>query len=1153
MQTKGLLRIALLALLVLLVQGTWVLAGTTGNVEGRVTDQGGNGVTGAKVTVASPSQSVTITSGANGFYAALNLSPDTYSVTASKDGYDTSTVYGVTVVADQSASADVKMRQTVKTIGHITTTATATVVSKTITGDLYAVNATAIQNSQGASGGAETLYSQNGVVGTLPGVNRYAIGSGPGYGGQGQLSIRGGAPDQVGYELDGIPLNRGFDFYNGTAFSTNGLASLEVYTGGAPADSGRAMSGYINEIIARGKYPGGADFTGVVGAPLFNHSVQADVYGGTPDNRFTYYVSTLATNNYVNFGDRSNLANTSFTVPAGDPGCGQFNYGPIQLFGVSIVQATASGNNFLNCSQSYTLNQPASQGAYGSTPFNAGRDTAANLHWGFLHNGLNDDLQALYVIGTTVAAPYGPYGVFGADPAQTTEFDTGTTVSPAGRIQWPTGAFYQGQVGQPYSQANLLPLSWPTSGGSVTTCPGVGFNGATGLPFCGGDMPPTFQDSESTQYSIEKLAYTHSLTQSSFLRVYGYQMYSSWTLDQPINGFIGFSFYQLHDNATGAGLDYQNQLNQQNLLKLIGDWTRDKTLRYNYAPESVAPPSCVGGCAPGAQVTAIGIPFSTWNTVTPLDWDGVIQDTFKPSDKVQFDLGLRWDQFGFQLMPQKITGPDGLAYLSEEVDGICLQGFNYSASDPMIIGPLGKDNCRSYLINGFNDLPGYPESLAGNTKILPGAFGWTNPPTFASFTTLSPRFGATFTLSPRDVIRLSAGRYVQPPNSAFEQYTRNPRWGPGAGTSLLNSFMTGLGFGAYHDILPEDSTNYDLSIEHEFSGGVSTKITPFYRNTRNQILSIPFNPASPSFVTGDNFGNSRIKGVEFTLQRRVAEASGIGATLNATYTDTKIRFNVPRGGTTSFIDVLNGTNAAGVCQGGGICGYNTAYNTNYALLDPNGYYSPSFVMSPTSTGPSYDVRWNVNFTPEIKEAGFDVFIPFLYVSGSPYGDAFQFGDPHCPPGVTANASTGCIAVPSGINPKTGAAYAYYGGNGPDPYTRTFDGPGSLTGPSYWTLSFAVTHDIGHNLKASILGSNLLTGVHNHGYPWEQPTAQNNVSYGDNAFYSVFPLGAFTGFNGPGANVPPNPATGYYGNNYYPYASSGILPYRDFVFSVTAKI
>ncbi len=1118
MQNKGLLRIALLALLVVLVQGTWVLAGTTGNIEGKVTDQNGNGITGAKVTASSPAQSASATTISNGYYSILNLSPDTYSVTASKDGYDTATTYGVTVQADQSTAADLKMRQTVKTIGHVTTTATATVVSKTVTGDLYAVNATAINKAQGSSGGAETLYSQNGAVGSLPGVNRYAVGTGPGYGGQGQLSIRGGAPDQVGYELDGIPLNRGFDFYNGTSFNTNGLASLEVYTGGAPADSGRAMSGYINEVIQRGKYPGGGDINAMIGSPLFNHSVQADVYGGTPDGHFTYYVSTLATNNYVNFGDRSNLANTSYTVPAGDPGCGQFNSG--------LTPAFTTGGFPLNCALPVTMNQPVSQGAYASTPFNAGRDTATNLHWGFAHNGLNDDLQALYVVGSTVADPYGPYGVSGADPSQATLQYTGTTLSPTGQIEWPTGAFYQGQVGQPYNPGLLEPLTWPTSGGSVL--------GTATTGYTGGPMPSNFQDSESTQYSISKLAYTHSISQSSFLRIYGYQMYSSWTLDQPINGFVGFSFYQLHDNATGAGLNYQNQLNQQNLLKLTGDWSRDLTLRYNYAPQAVGSPSCAGApCTPGAPVTSIPGPFSTWSTVTPLDWDGVIQDTFKPSDKMQFDLGLRWDQFLFQLMPMQITGHDGLAYLGEETQGQCLDGFNYSPTDPRIIGN-GSQNCFDIL------------SASSNPLVHPGAANWQNPPGSAGFTDISPRFGATYNFDPRDVVRLSIGRYVQPPNSAFEQYRRNPAWGPGTSLGLLNSFYTGLGFGVYHNILPEDSTNYDLSFEHEFTGGYSAKLTPYYRDTRNQILSIPFNPQSPSFVTGDNFGNAHIQGFEFLTTRNIAAESGIGGTLAVTFTNTKIRFNVPNGGRTSFINVLNGTNAAGVCQGGGICGYNTAYNTNYPLLDPAGYYAPSFVMAPTATGPSYDVAWVINFAPEVKTNGFDILVPFSYSSGSPYGDALQFGDPHCPPGVPSNANTGCTAVPAGINPRTGAPYAYYGGNGPDPYTNAFDGPGSLKGPSWWTVNLAISHDIGHNLKASILGTNLLSGVSNAGYAWEQPTSQKNISYADNGFYSAAPLGAFSA---PG----PNPANGYYGNNYYPYSSAGILPYQDWIFQISAKL
>ena len=126
-----------------------------------------------------------------------------------------------------------------------------------------------------------------------------------------------------------------------------------------------------------------------------------------------------------------------------------------------------------------------------------------------------------------------------------------------------------------------------------------------------------------------------------------------------------------------------------------------------------------------------------------------------------------------------------------------------------------------------------------------------------------------------------------------------------------------------------------------------------------------------------------------------------------------------------------------------------------------------------------------------------------------------------------------------------AGATFYGANGPDPYTGQFDAMGSLKGPSWWTLNLGISRDIGHNLKASILGTNLLAGVRNQGYPWEQPTSQQNISYGD-GFYFDLPQGVAS------ATVP-NPLTAYYGNNYYPYTSSAILPLRDYVFTISAKI
>ncbi|MBC5808534.1 MAG: hypothetical protein DLM53_10630 [Candidatus Eremiobacter antarcticus] len=1063
MSNKGLLRIALLALMVLLFQGTWALAGTTGSISGKVTDQNGNGIVGARVTIASPSQSETLTSAANGFYSALNLSPDTYTITTSKEGYDTAQVYGITVQADQISRADVTLRAGTKTLGRVTTTATASVVSRTVTGDLYSVNAAAINSYAGSAGGAETLYSQNGVVGSLPGVVRSG-GTGGGYGGQGQLSLRGGAFDQVGYELDGVPLNRGFDFYNGTAFVTNGLASLEVYTGGAPSSEGRAMSGFINETIQRGKYPGGGDITGVIGSPTFAHTVQADVYGGTPDNRFTYYLATLAANQAYQFGDRNDLDNSAVHVAANDPGCALFN---------TITPAVTPGPA-LNCAVANDLSQPQSIAAYGVNPFNATRDTVANLHWTLNHAGLNDDVQALYMVGTTAAAPYGKYAGFQLDPSIYTAY-SGGVIGPNGENDWPTGTFYRGVVGQPYNPALLTTLTWPSSGNST------------------GPIPANFNDSQSTQYSIEKLGYTRALTQSSFLRLYGYQMYSYWTLDQPLNGIIGSSFYQLHDYLSGFTGIYQNQLNQQHLLKLTGDYSRDRTLRSNYFNYTSAPPACVGGpCVPGALVTHVGAPSNNWSTVEPVNTDFVISDTFKPSEKLLFDLGLRFDQFKYKLMPMQIVGAGGLAVQAEQQFGDCLHGFNYSPNDTRNIGN-GTQNCFD-ILNGIGGVD------------APGAAKWTDAPAELTFNQTSPRFGVTFSASPTDVIRFSVGRFVQPPNSAFEQYRDNPAYGSGRTIRRLNQFYDGLGFLVVHNVQPEDSTNYDLSYEHDFAGGLSMKITPYFRNTRGQVLNLPVNPTSPSFVTGFNFGAARIKGTEFLIRKNRAAENGLSGSLAVTYTDSKIRFTRGPSGA-SFIDVVNSQ----------ITAYNTDHGTNYALLDPAGYYSPSFTQAPTATSPSYDVKWVANLNLDYRTNGFDISPTFNYQSGNPYGDPLQFPD------VTGDTA-----------------------NGPDPYTNTFDAPGSLKGPSWWVMNLGISHDIGKNMKASVLATNLITQVKNHGYPWEQPTSQHIVSYADNFFYTGAPLGAF------GA-VAPNPATAYYGDNYYPYAAGTAANTRDFIFTISTKI
>jgi hypothetical protein len=314
-------------------------------------------------------------------------------------------------------------------------------------------------------------------------------------------------------------------------------------------------------------------------------------------------------------------------------------------------------------------------------------------------------------------------------------------------------------------------------------------------------------------------------------------------------------------------------------------------------------------------------------------------------------------------------------------------------------------------------------------------------------------------------------------------------------------------------------------------------------HSRNQILSIPVNPLQPTFVTGYNFGAANVNGAEFLLSKVTPATNGLGATLAVTYTDSKIRFERSLG--PNVIDVINGVKgpASSPCSGLGIAGYNQCYGTNYPLEDPNGLYSPSEVQAPGSTGPSYNVAWVVNLNMDERVNGFDLTPSFNYQSGNPYGDPQGFPDQHCPnPGAATLAAgnfPGCIPLPAGVSAP------FSGGVGPDPYTGQFDQYGSLKGPSWLTMNLGVSHDVGHNTKASFLWTNVFTVVHNQGYSWELPSKYDVLSYGDNSFYT-FPLGtsADTG-------VPTIPQ--YFGDNYYAYAPSGIMPLREFVFSLSMKI
>ena len=88
---------------------------------------------------------------------------------------------------------------------------------------------------------------------------------------------------------------------------------------------------------------------------------------------------------------------------------------------------------------------------------------------------------------------------------------------------------------------------------------------------------------------ITKLQYTYALSQSAYLRAYGYTFYSDWMLNDPTWGASGEEIpsfpeaaqYLLLTHTSGGALDFQDQLNDQNLITLSGNYSTATVTRFN--------------------------------------------------------------------------------------------------------------------------------------------------------------------------------------------------------------------------------------------------------------------------------------------------------------------------------------------------------------------------------------------------------------------------------------------------------------------------------------------------------------------------------------------------------------------------------------------
>ena len=404
---------ALLSCIFVLQSSAAVWAGTTGSLGGQVTDAAGVPIAGAAVSLVSPSQRAETTTDAAGHWSILSLAPDTYTLSVQKDGYEPTSLTGVSIFADQAQTIHVLVQKALKQIAHVTAKSSIDLVKPGTTADVYSVNSAVTKAAQGLGGGG-SLTSAYSALASVPGL--YVPPDQQGW--NQTVYIRGGNYDQIGYEYDGVPVNRSFDNYPGSTAGNIGQQELQVYTGGGTSGaSATGLAGFINQVIRTGTYPGYGNAQLALGTPIFYHNLQLEAGGSTPDRLFSYYVGFSGYNQDYRYLDQFNGAG----VQSFFGNTGPTNVTSNMLFYPAVYPNCIGPNGATN---PFTLNPgdpgylatppgvtgnvfgiPGAQGcfatmspAYASYSSISDREFVVNMHLGIphKHDGGRDDIQILY-------------------------------------------------------------------------------------------------------------------------------------------------------------------------------------------------------------------------------------------------------------------------------------------------------------------------------------------------------------------------------------------------------------------------------------------------------------------------------------------------------------------------------------------------------------------------------------------------------------------------------------------------------------------------------------------------------------------------------------------------------------------------------------
>ena len=288
--TRNLIAFAITLAFLLCSMPTAFAQTTTGTIQGTITSSQANvKLAGVAVSAVAPSGRYSATTDQGGFFTISGVTPDTYTVTFTRNGYETYGLQGVTVNQGQVANASIALSPSLAQIGRTQSRSTSGAFQPAQTTDAYNVNAQQIATTLGKTGG----NNEANLLASIPGAS---------FDSRGYPVLRGGRETEEGFQYEGIDYTDAFTHQFVNSLTLNGASNLQVTPGAGDASIGNVGTGAINIVAKRGTNPHFGQLEGDITSGRYSHALQGEYGWASPNGRYSDYASTFFQRNAYNYG-----------------------------------------------------------------------------------------------------------------------------------------------------------------------------------------------------------------------------------------------------------------------------------------------------------------------------------------------------------------------------------------------------------------------------------------------------------------------------------------------------------------------------------------------------------------------------------------------------------------------------------------------------------------------------------------------------------------------------------------------------------------------------------------------------------------------------------------------------------------------------------